>query len=202
MKQPFELQQEFEVLISELSRLKSINEITFENSNNAKKTIDEIESFVKAVSAFKTSVEKDFYEKKNNFEKFENALETSIKSLEVNIDKQAKRFEELGNNYSDESVKSLENLDKSFGEKIEQFTQLTAQTLVERENNISLAIQSVLDKLSDVQDVSKTNNELLVERLQLMNVTVETNKKQLKNNTILLIVLLVLVLTIVVLGFK
>lgn len=118
MKQTFELQQEFEGLISELSRLKSINEITSENSNNAKKTIEEIESFVAAVSIFKTSVEKDYLEKKNIFEKFENTLETSIKSLEINIDQQAKRFEELGNNYTEEAIKSIEKIDKSFGEKI------------------------------------------------------------------------------------
>jgi hypothetical protein len=202
MKQTFELQQEFEGLISELSRLKSINEITSENSNNAKKTIDEIESFVMAVSIFKTSVEKDYLEKKNNFEKFENALKTSIKSLEINIDKQAKRFEELGNNYSDESVKSLENINKSFGEKIEQFTQLTAKTLVERENNLSVSIQSILDKLSEIQDVEKGNNQLLQEQFQLMNVTLEKNKKQAKNITILLVVLLVLVSLILVLRFK
>jgi hypothetical protein len=202
MKQTFELQQEFEGLISELSRLKSINEITSENSNNAKKTIDEIESFVMAVSIFKTSVEKDYLEKKNNFEKFENALKTSIKSLEINIDKQAKRFEELGNNYSDESVKSLENINKSFGEKIDQFTQLTAKTLVERENNLSVSIQSILDKLSEIQDVEKGNNQLLQEQFQLMNVTLEKNKKQAKNITILLVVLLVLVSLILVLRFK
>jgi hypothetical protein len=202
MKQTFELQQEFEGLISELSRLKSINEITSENSNNAKKTIDEIESFVTAVSIFKTSVEKDYLEKKNNFEKFENTLETSLVSLEKNIDKQAKRFEQLGNNYSDESVKSLENIDKSFGEKIEQFTQLTAQTLVERENNLSVSIQSILDKLSEIKDIGKSNNQLLIQQLQLMNVTVETNKKQAKNNSILLIVLLVLVSLILVFRFK
>lgn len=192
MKQTFELQQEFEALISELSRLKTINEITSENSNNAKKTIDEIESFVIAVSIFKTSVEKDYLEKKNNFEKFENALVSSIKSLEINIDRQAKRFEELGNNYSDESVKSLENIDKSFGEKIEQFTQLTAQTFVERENNLSLALQ----------EMSKSNNQLLTEQLQLMNVTLDANKKQAKNNTILLIVLLILASLILLLAIK
>lgn len=170
MKQTFELQQEFEGLISELSRLKSINEITSENSNNAKKTIDEIESFVMAVSIFKTSVEKDYLDKKNRFEKFENTLETSLMSLEINIDKQAKRFEKLGNNYSDESVKSLENIDKSFGEKIEQFTQLTAQTLVERENNLSLSIQ----------EVSKSNSQLLTEQLQLMNIALDTNGKKIE----------------------
>lgn len=173
MKQTFELQQEFEGLISELSRLKSINEITSENSNNAKKTIDEIESFVMAVSIFKSSVEKDYLDKKNNFEKFENTLETSLMSLEINIDKQAKRFEKLGSNYSDESVKSLENIDISFGKKIEQFTQLTAQTLVERENNLSLSLQ----------EVSKNNNQLLIEQLKVMNLALDTNGKKIEQFT-------------------
>ena len=39
-KNIIELQEEFESLISELGRLKSINEITSENSKNAKKTIE------------------------------------------------------------------------------------------------------------------------------------------------------------------
>lgn len=170
MKQTFELQQEFEVLISELSRLKSINEITSENSNNAKKTIDEIESFVTAVSIFKTSVEKDYLEKKKNFEEFENAIESSIKLLEININKQAERFEELGNNYSDESVKSLENIEKSVGESIDQFTQSTAKTLIECENNLNLSIQ----------EGSKSNNQLLTEQLKLMNIVVDTNGKKIE----------------------
>lgn len=202
MKQPSELQQEFEVLISELNRLKSINEITSENSTNAKNTIDEIESFVRSVNVFKASVEKDYLAKKNDFEKFEKTLETSVKALVTNIDKQAKRFEELGNNYSDESVKSLENIDKSFGEKIEQFTQLTERTLVERENNLSISIQDVLSKLAEVKDLGISNNKLLKDQLQIANVTLDTTKKQAKNNTILLLVLIVLVSLVLVLRFK
>ena len=175
--------------------------------NNAKKTIEEIESFVAAVSIFKTSVEKDYLEKKNTFEKFENTLESSIKSLELNIDQQAKRFEELGNNYTEEAIKSIEKIDKSFGEKIKSKlhnAQNEIEVKIEAKNfdtdftklnsnldQIKKEINVAIENKNFDTDFDELNNKIIKieqshnEKLLLLN-------KEIKFNKICLVVLIII----------
>ena len=68
MSKNIELQEEFEALIKELERLKSINEITSSNSENARNVIKEIKSFVQSIETFKTGIENDYQSKKKDLD--------------------------------------------------------------------------------------------------------------------------------------
>ena len=73
-----ELQEEFESLINQLERLKSINDITSANSMKAEMTIDEIQKFIVVTEKLLTSIKDDYEKKKKDFSSSEKALEAAL----------------------------------------------------------------------------------------------------------------------------
>ena len=71
MKTVSELQNQFEILISELERLKKINELVEENSNISTSVLKEFGLFMEQLNEFKTKIDADIEEKLNSFAKGE-----------------------------------------------------------------------------------------------------------------------------------
>jgi hypothetical protein len=90
-----ELQNAFEDLLTQLERLKKLNNITNANSNLAKKTIAEVKDFVNSVSEFKRIVDSDYEEKSKSLSKLEASLSATREFLEHKISKEALKFEEI-----------------------------------------------------------------------------------------------------------
>lgn len=65
MEKIIKIQEEFEGLISELEKLKTVNQLTSENTKSTTKVISKISSFIDSVNTFKLSVIKDYDDKKN-----------------------------------------------------------------------------------------------------------------------------------------
>jgi gas vesicle protein len=209
MSKNTKLQEEFESLIGELERLKSINEITSENTNNARKTIDEIASFVQSVNIFKTSVIEDYRSKKKDFEVIENSLNETLGTLNDNVEKQTKKFESLASNFTNESNKTLESVKGTLEEKIKNFTseintlkekletditEFTKVTSKEIDNSsiklndLFILIKASLDKeLTNLNKVSKDNQNEILRQFQILNNEIKTNKTIVKNLTIVII---------------
>jgi len=209
MSKNIELQEEFESLISELERLKSINEITSENSNNAKKTIDEIESFVKSVNLFKISITEDYKSKKKDFDAIENSLNKTLGTLIGNVEKQTKKFENLASTYTNNSNKTLEAVKGELEEKINDFTseintlkekletditEFTKVTSKEIDNSsiklndLFLSIKASLDKeLTNLNKLTNNHQDEVLRQFQLLNNVLETNKTRVKNLIIVII---------------
>ena len=225
MSKNIELQEEFESLISELERLKSINEITSENSKNAKKTIEEIESFVQSVKDFKTSIESDYQAKRNDLEGIENSLNESLKILNSNVDKQAKRFEKLSNNYTsnlndtldtvtgkmevkiEEFISETEALKIKLGTDFTEFTEVTSKKIDDSSiklNDLFILIKASLEKeITNLNKVSNDNNNEVLRQFQFLNNELETNKKSVKNlNIVIIISVTVAILTFGYLLYK
>ena len=74
------IQQEFEDLIKELNRLKNINELISNNTENSKNVIHEMDSFVKISDDYRKKVDEDFSKKSEVINKL-------IKRIDVSIDK-------------------------------------------------------------------------------------------------------------------
>lgn len=81
MENTLEIQKEFEILISELERLKSVNELTTVNANSAKVVVNEIEKFVKAVELFKATITQDHEIKNSKIDLILAKLEVAISSI-------------------------------------------------------------------------------------------------------------------------
>ena len=107
MEQIEKLQEEFEQLIEQLDRLKAINEITEENSENAKLVIYQMEVFVGEVAKFKKTVNEDFKLKSEGLTKLQVSFKATIESLESIVNKQAVRFEKLAQENNENSNKAI-----------------------------------------------------------------------------------------------
>src|SRR6056297_2217779 len=81
MAKTLEIQKEFENLISELEKLKNINEITSSNTTNTKKIINEIDSFVKATKDLEDEIHKDFNQKKHEIGKLLESVSNTISDI-------------------------------------------------------------------------------------------------------------------------
>ena len=81
MENTLEIQKEFEILVSELERLKSINELTSSNANSAKVVVNEIEKFIKSVEQFKLIIDQDLNHKNSKIELILKQLEEAVISI-------------------------------------------------------------------------------------------------------------------------
>lgn len=172
MSKNIELQEEFEALIGELERLKSINEITSSNSESAKNTINEIKSFVQSVQTFKTSIESDYQTKKKDLEGIENSLNGALGTLNSNVDEQTKRYEKLASTYIIKSKKTLESVKRELEVKINEFI-----------NEINILKEHLI---KTDKSIFENHNEVL-KQVKLLNTGIEINKKQVKKLTLLIV---------------
>jgi DNA repair exonuclease SbcCD ATPase subunit len=196
MSKNLELQEEFEALIKELERLKSINEITSENSNSAKKTIDEIESFVKSINVFKTSIEKDYNSKKKDLEAIENSLTESLATFNSQIENQTKKFETLQSNYAIEFSQTLDSIQCKLDEKIHSYTSevisLKEQLQKDIKEYIQLNSKQIEDQTTHLIKTVTDNQKEISELFQFLNDDIASNSTKIKNLTIFIISTVVL----------
>ena len=116
-----ELQEEFESLINQLERLKSINDITSANSMKAEMTIDEIQKFIVVTEKLLTSIKDDYEKKKKDFSSSEKALEAAVVKLNEGIAEQAEKFETITSSNSKIFVKELDVLKKDWNSRVENY---------------------------------------------------------------------------------
>lgn len=116
-----EIQEEFETLISELERLKSINEITSINSLNAEMTIYEIKNFINVTEKFISAIKSDYDEKMKSFSGREKALDDAIKKLNQGIEDQSKKFELITSINSKSLSNDLDILKKDWNSRVENY---------------------------------------------------------------------------------
>ncbi|EPR69598.1 hypothetical protein [Cyclobacterium qasimii] len=203
MENTIEIQKEFEVLVSELNKLKNINQITSTNAENAKRTINEIESFILAVNSFRQGVENDYENKKEDADKVIDSLSLAIKTIIKNTEKHSdeflKLFDGLSNNFVEETSKTHTKLIKQIEEyseklsdinavnreNIEIFTNTAVEKINERElslneninrinNAISLNHKSLNEKIIDIENAVKEKTEIIATKQNEINQKTET----------------------------
>lgn len=89
MKDNIELQQEFENLISELSTLKKINELTSSNSESAQNVVMRIGNLTEAISELETNISTDFKNKSEQIDGLINRLlllKSEFESTQKNVE--------------------------------------------------------------------------------------------------------------------
>lgn len=204
MKNTKELQEEFELLIQELERLKTINEITFENANNSKRTIEAIESLVSAMELFKKRVESDYKAKSEELAQLQNTIKDVISSLESNVEEQTTRFEKIANS----SIKSVQKSNEEFQEKTNQtlgdFTNLSIEALSKQQLSMeksSAMINSELIKIREAIDINDSSlrqiHENSVRDIELQFKSISSQLKTGKKRFRVLLVLLILTMILV-----
>lgn len=170
MEENLQLQAEFEKLIVELQRLKSINDIANQNSKNAQLTIDEVETFVSTIKKFKETIENDYQKKKNNLDRFENTIDQTLLGLQVEIEKQRSKFDKKILEFEKESKKTIAlsetdftNRISNFEEKTEDFKENVNTNFIKFQDQISAKIQK---EVSVIDLINTEHKDQLLEHLQ------------------------------------
>jgi vacuolar-type H+-ATPase subunit I/STV1 len=214
MPSNIQLQQEFEALIEELEKLKSINDITSTNSENAKKVIGEIESFVQSVETFRTSVANDYDQKKKDLEKTDAIIKESTNLLNDSVKNQPEKLKKLNNDFLKSCEKTLESLKVQLDKKVHQYISELKEVKTKIEEDIknynsevdkkidihNKTIDTKVDNLTKeyIEQITLTNqnlsdsHEMLQDQLSDINKHNTTLQSSLKNLTILFIVAFVL----------
>lgn len=209
MEEMTRIQEEFESLISELENLKKVNQLTSENTQNTKKVISEIDSFVNSINAFKSLVIEDYETKRSDFEKALDLLDSSFKGIDDNTSQQSEKLTKLLNdtkesvnheigdlkvkmkNATDEYIDSLIQVNSSIQKSIELFTQSTAESIEAREANLVSKTKSIEDKidlLTNDLKKAKVENELSIsqisnsldQKIRSLNSKIETELEAIK----------------------
>jgi uncharacterized protein YktB (UPF0637 family) len=132
MENAINIQSEFEKLIEQLERLKSINELTTLNVDSSKKIIKNIDSFVNSIDKLKTNLEKDLLLKSSKIDSLMKEVDKSVIQLNtctknltdlfsISFDSQKKDINsklELNAKALKESFISIETLSKEISKNI------------------------------------------------------------------------------------
>lgn len=165
METTLQIQKEFEVLISELEKLKSINEITSSNTKAAEMIVTEIEMFIKSIQEFKIAIDTDLQQKNSQIELVLEKLSETISSFKDYTEKSVKdhssKIEQL-HEKSDFIIK--ENRDALHAE-LNQYVNISTtlkRDIQEQIDRVSQSIEKNIDTNKEAlgEDLNKVFNNL------------------------------------------
>jgi len=197
-----ELQDEFESLIEELERLKSINEITSSNSESAQKTIAEIDSFVKAVEELLNQIKADYSAKKKDLQSVEKSFNQALIKLVDEVDGQSRKYKELNKNFSKSVTNEVNALKDQWTSSIESHSSELDSVKVNFNTGVEKLSKALTDKLDKVErdlnskvetksngiiDLMDTNNTDVLGYIEYLNQSIEGLNNRVKKFTLFLI---------------
>lgn len=136
MKTVSELQNQFEILISELERLKKINELVEENSNISTSVLKEFGLFMEQLNEFKTKIDADIEEKLNSFSSIENKYILALNEFKKETKNHIEEFESLKNLLSESNSNRIDETRKILQKQTEDNTELIKNSFDKLENEI------------------------------------------------------------------
>ena len=170
------IQQEFEDLIKELNRLKNINELISNNTENSKNVIHEMDSFVKISDDYRKKVDEDFSKKSEVINKLIKRIDVSIDKFQIDLEKFKEYSIEILNKNGTEVEQKLDTLKKELEKALEKQSNILGEvkTNVLVLNQITEKNKNKLDELiskSLPESFDRLNNSLLskLESYELKN---------------------------------
>lgn len=178
MENTIEIQKEFEILVKELERLKSINELTSSNADSAKNVVNEIDKFVKSVEHFKTAIDKDLKEKSSKIDLILKQLDETVLSIESNTQKSVNDHSEklkelheksdlLINQNKDDFIKEVHK----FKDELTKYNDIISLNISESEKSIISFLKISTNKVSSTAEkkINSIENKFFKETSSLQN---------------------------------
>ena len=200
MENAINIQSEFEKLIEQLERLKSINELTTLNVDSSKKIIKNIDSFVNSIDKLKTNLEKDLLLKSSKIDSLMKEVDKSVIQLNtctknltdlfsISFDSQKKDINsklELNAKALKESFISIETLSKEISKNIIIIN-------IELKQEIENESMKIIKQLTSLIDNKFKSNEInFIKQIQDIKQIQEQNsiafQKELKKNRLFIII--------------
>jgi predicted nucleic acid-binding Zn-ribbon protein len=195
-KNTLDIQKEFETLISELEKLKSINEITNSNAENSKKVINEIDAFVHSIDSYKDAVDKDFQNKKQKIDQLINSLFDTSKDINKKTEQHSDELAEMLKKMNSESQKAISDkyselskivndyssqlteINKEINQSFQKFTTETSKKLNNQEEHFKKELQSLQESLSSIHDDIVKTFKNIEKHYTELNTFIESSQNQ------------------------
>lgn len=163
MEESIKIQEEFENLIEQLERLKSINELTSTNSESAKQVINQAEDFTKTLGTItKTYLDdnnKMFVEKLMEFQKNINLFENEVIRL-IDTDFTS-LFNDLQKTFILKTKADIEIELHKFDEKVKNFQPIISLIKKEAERLEGIDLEKYFNKQHEIlDDISEEVNSI------------------------------------------
>ncbi len=163
MEESIKIQEEFENLIEQLERLKSINELTSTNSESAKQVINQAEDFTKTLGTItKTYLDdnnKMFVEKLMEFQKNINLFENEVIRL-IDTDFTS-LFNDLQKTFILKTKADIEIELHKFDEKVKNFQPIISLIKKEAERLEGIDLEKYFNKQHEIlDDISEAVNSI------------------------------------------
>lgn len=209
MKNPIDLQEEFENLITELERLKSINELTSANVESSMIILDGFESYVNSASELQKKMELDYFSKSKTFKELQDSFKNAIDSINLNVQAESKKFKELTTNHSKNSIKATKESTRLINEELSSFKVKIKGVLDKHEVDLNTSLSKIHDGLIKLNGSIDESEQLLKRKLDFITESIQNtedslhktifdNQKKIKISKNLLIALLI----IAIIGFS
>jgi hypothetical protein len=207
MKRPIEIQQEFENLIAELERLKTINELTESNSKNAKSLIAEIEKFVYSGLSFQDSLKRDLEGKTKKFDSSLEALTDSVEAIkevgeqlqnEINstINISLQESEKKLNGILSGLIPIIEGLQKNFEHSNNELRTI----IIENNKNSEATLNEINDIIVESKQYIKSEIDFVTETIHKTEEAIHSELKEQREQIVTLRNSLYLILGIFFIG--
>ncbi|WP_374164497.1 hypothetical protein [Arcticibacter sp. MXS-1] len=197
MEDTIKVQEEFENLIDQLKQLRKVNELTSENTENAKRIIGEVEIFVASTNSYKEKIEADLQLKSTQIETLIGTLDQSILSLKTHASELNKSIEQSFNGFKSSTETTLHEVSQQVGQtaaKVEHGVSGVRETVSFESHELARLLtesieggNTVLEKNIEV-GLGKMNTTIGENYLTLIN-KVSSLEKQLKTIKALLFLL-------------
>lgn len=149
MEEAIKIQEEFENLITQLERLRNINELTSANAESAQSLIAQIESFIQSTNEFKNLIEHDINLKNVSIQQLIDELSSSINSLNNQSEIIQRELNSSLNGFTSDTNNKLNEIDNSLKIRIENI-----------QNEVNSLENSFSGKLVETQkDIIKASKE-------------------------------------------
>ncbi|TPE43613.1 hypothetical protein [Pontibacter mangrovi] len=173
MEETIKIQEEFESLIEQLERLRSINDITSSNAESAIKVISEVDTFVQSTKDYKESVEADLRAKSEKIDELLSELEKSVQKMDSEAHKLSSSINQSFNDFktatSDEFHTDISELRNVFQDSIDRIGSLKTELNNALMSHRTLTLEAIetgrtetSNKLNKVK--SEVNNGLMSHR--------------------------------------
>lgn len=162
MEETLKIQEEFERLIEQLERLRSINDITSANAESANKVIAEVDAFIQSTQAYKESVEADFKIKSEKIDELLSELEKSVQKMDSEAHKLSSSINESFNDFktvtSDEFHTDISEFRNVFQDSIDRIGSLKSEMNNALMSHSTLTLEAI--------DISRTETSKEINKLK------------------------------------
>ncbi|KAA3436731.1 hypothetical protein [Rufibacter hautae] len=165
MEATIQVQEEFENLIEQLERLKSINELTSTNTGNANRVIAEVDAFIRSSQEYTETLEADMKLKSAKIEDLLSKLEASVQQM----DNEAKKLSShIGEAFSDYKNITKEEFHTNFLDVKEVF-----EDCVDRIGNLKFELNNAfIEQASSFRKTQDSNSLKISEKLETTRIEI------------------------------